>query len=100
MKTKTIQLKNGQDLPLYFIESEQRWTASLVEYHQSTTNIERLMEGRIDCSDKMRSTIMKYYDETSEMNRHTINRMINESVDNIPVVYDMILTSIINKKRK
>jgi hypothetical protein len=101
MKTKTVHLKTGDDVTLYFIESLQEWTANDKRYRFYLTNFERFMDGESGCSLKMEHTIKRYYEceNTTLLNKSTIKRMINESLNNIPVIYDMLLTSSINRKR-
>ena len=39
------------------------------------------------------STIQRYYESTSDFNRSKFTKMINNNIDNIPIVYDLILTA-------
>ena len=98
MKTRVVHLKTGGDVTLYFIESVSRWTASRQEYDEHVTNFEMFTEGNIDCSLKMHHTIMRFFEETSEINKETIKRMINTSMKNVQNVYEMILTTFENRK--
>jgi hypothetical protein len=39
------------------------------------------------------STIQRFYESTNEYNRTKISKMINNDIDNIDVVYELILTA-------
>jgi len=99
MRTKTVHLKTGKSATLFFSEGLNRWVADYKLYLESRTNFERLVSGDLNTSKKMMSSITEFYEATSELNQNKVKTMINESVYNVPVVYDMLLTTKINRKR-
>jgi hypothetical protein len=99
MRTKSVHLKTGNTATLYFSEGLNKWVADYGLYLEHRTNFERLKMGDLNTSSKMMSSIVEFYNATSEMNRKKVKTMINESAYNIPVVYDMLLTTKINRKR-
>lgn len=87
-----VTLRTGKEIILYFTESTGLWSSK-------KPNLHSLLDGSVDAGVKT-VCVINFFHESTGHTRNKIEEMINYSLDNIPVIYDMMLTLIQNRKQK
>ena len=102
MNFKTIRLNTGKDVTLWLDESDGRYILDKRKAEESESNFQKYIVneclGTI-CSRSRRTSILEYYNDSTNINKAKIKEMINQDTKKIELVYNLVLESIINKKR-
>ena len=93
MKTKVVKLRTGNRVVLYFSEDQKKWVS---DKDIASDNWHKyILKGE----SKQSRTIANYYRECSiDYTRSKIKTMVNESMDNIPRVYDLVIAALVNRR--
>jgi len=103
MKTKEILLKTGSTVTLWLDESTGKYILDKNVAASAESNFNKYILGNIKtqyCNTNERLSILKYYEESSEITQRKVKQMINENIKKIELVYNVVLDSIIYKKKK
>jgi len=100
MKSKDVLLKTGKTVTLWFNEGTGQY---VLDKKLASSNFQKYILGEHtcdNCTNKQKMSIREYYNNSSNINKDKIKTMINEDIKKVELVYNIILESIINKKRK
>ena len=101
MTYKNVTLKTGASVRLYLNETSGQYTLDEEEAKQSISNFRKCIieENEEICGRKYRTSILEYYNCSSKIVQQKIEEMINKDIKKLELVYNIVLESIINKKR-
>ncbi len=103
MKQKDVLLKTGKTITLWLNETTNQWTANKKLAYESRPNFQKYITeaiSTIHCTNSQRTSILEYYEKTSDINKTKIKEMINQDIKKVELVHNIILESLINKKLK